>query len=228
MSQVPRPLKWPPIFPLDKGLVLWLPFDDRSGAVAYDRSGKRNHATLYNATWAAGRRGSALSLNGSTTYGEVADAANLRISEITVEVLLNPSAFGNNLGIIERYISSALGAWYIDLDVVSPYNKVRVVLIDLDAQYVTTTSAQALTLNVWSLIGFTYKTNLKVYVDGQETAGAQTGNGMKTPERSTMIGRNRVTGYVAAKMGWIRIYNRALSAAEMKRHVESELMLVRS
>lgn len=73
MHHVARPLKWPPIFPFDKNLVLWFPFDDRSGAVLRDRSGKRNDGVITGASWAAGKDGPALSFDHITGRVDITD-----------------------------------------------------------------------------------------------------------------------------------------------------------
>jgi len=37
--------------PIREGLILWLPFEEGTGAIAYDKSGYGNNGTIYGATW---------------------------------------------------------------------------------------------------------------------------------------------------------------------------------
>ncbi|MEM4773003.1 MAG: DUF2341 domain-containing protein [Nanoarchaeales archaeon] len=68
------------------GLVLYLPFDEGSGTIAYDYSGNNNHGTIYNGTqvcagnstynttcpqWVDGKFGKALSFDGVDDYVEL-------------------------------------------------------------------------------------------------------------------------------------------------------------
>ena len=63
-----RPLAWPARYPLPSmlrsGLVGWWPFDQRSGKILRDRSGKRNNGTITGATWVP----NGLSLDGTGDY----------------------------------------------------------------------------------------------------------------------------------------------------------------
>lgn len=77
MSLLPRPLKWPPIFPLMRGLVLWLPFDERSGERAFDRSRVKNHGALTGLDWMAGLRGGCLQFGTANEYVLVDDHTTL-------------------------------------------------------------------------------------------------------------------------------------------------------
>ncbi|WP_176992904.1 LamG-like jellyroll fold domain-containing protein [Collimonas sp. OK242] len=66
-------------------LQTYLAFDDGSGATAADSSGKGHAGTLTNgATWGAGKKGSAVSLNGSNSYVSLPADIVADISDITI------------------------------------------------------------------------------------------------------------------------------------------------
>jgi hypothetical protein len=66
-------------------LQTYLAFDDGSGATAADSSGKGHAGTLTNgATWGAGKKGSAVSLNGSNSYVSLTADIVADISDITI------------------------------------------------------------------------------------------------------------------------------------------------
>jgi len=55
----------------DEGLVAYLAFNEGSGGVAGDSSGRGNNGTIVNAEWVDGVFGKALSFNGVDTYVEI-------------------------------------------------------------------------------------------------------------------------------------------------------------
>jgi hypothetical protein len=57
--------------PADPSLLLWLPFDEDSGDVAFDRSAGGIEADLVNAQWARGAFGNAVRLGGTNAFVEV-------------------------------------------------------------------------------------------------------------------------------------------------------------
>jgi hypothetical protein len=65
MEYLPRPLRWPELHPYDRDLTAWYPFDDRSGATLYDRSGNKNHGLISGATWVSRPVSGALRFSGS-------------------------------------------------------------------------------------------------------------------------------------------------------------------
>jgi len=50
------------------GLMLYLPFDEGSGAIVKDRSGNGYQGTIYGASWIDGKKGKALSFDGVNDY----------------------------------------------------------------------------------------------------------------------------------------------------------------
>src|SRR5205814_1052618 len=54
--------------------------DEASGSTAFDGTGSGNNGTIANATRTAGKNGSALSFNGSTSRVTVVDAASLHLT----------------------------------------------------------------------------------------------------------------------------------------------------
>jgi len=222
-----RPLKWPPVFPLEKGLVLWLPFDDRSGSRALDRSGKLNHGTLYGPTWAAGRRGSVLRFDGVDDYVNVPHSSNINLnSSFTINFWVKIITFieGSRLlqkrewqdcfydvGMTNHHVFLAIkdGVTYIELD--------GTVTID-DEQWHHVVCIRDTESNL-----------LLLYMDGTfDVSMADTTTGSITNTEDLKIGA-RIAGnqYSNSIIDEVRIYNRALNAAEVKRLHESTLMLAR-
>ena len=226
MSFQPRPLQYPPIFPFDKSLVLDLTFDERSGAKAYDRSGKGNHGTISGATWVTGRRGAALSFNGLNNYVEVAHSTSLNfLSAMTIEMRIKPAVdmYADWVGLIDKRNGGAAFALY--------YHKTNKYLyLYINGGAVVGSSQRTFYAGTWYHIVATAKSGSldnHLYINGIED--------------SPNIGaRDFITNTAPVKIGIlfnlslpfsgiiekVRIYNQALSAAESKQLYESEIMLV--
>ena len=55
----------------EKGLLVYLPFDEGTGKVAEDVSGLGNNGKITDAEWTNGKFGKALSFNGKSAYVEI-------------------------------------------------------------------------------------------------------------------------------------------------------------
>ena len=227
MSTLARPLKWPPIFPLDKGLVLWLPFDDRSGAKAYDRSGKGNHGTLYGPTWVAGRRGSALSFDGVDDYAGLGTPANLMALTfpMTITAWVNPVTLAQNgiivsLDLTDANSDYAFGIYTIQNEILLGRSTYVKGLTGITT-YLTAGKWQH-----WSIV-FVDTTHIYFYLDGVLLPLSDVDTYYSCEFNNIGARSNGAEQQFKGVIGEVRIYNRALTAAEIKRRYESELMLVR-
>jgi hypothetical protein len=70
----------------DKSQVLYLPFDKDDGSYARDRSGYNNHGVIYGASWVDGKYGKALSFSGTNNYVEVASNSIFNLQEGTISL----------------------------------------------------------------------------------------------------------------------------------------------
>src|SRR6476469_4978207 len=75
------------------GLVAAYAFDEGSGSTVSDASGNGNVGTIAGATWSsAGKYGSALSFNGSSSRVTIANSSSLQLSSgMTLEAWVNPA-----------------------------------------------------------------------------------------------------------------------------------------
>ena len=190
-------------------------FDEGSGTTVYDSSGNNNQGTISGATWTDGKFGKALSFDGSDDYVEVPDSASLDISSaITLELWFNMRAYPPlNAGydwydlITKNDYTSTYGLMY------SRNGLFRFYLNPLSALDCSFTPS----LNTWYHIVCTWDgSTAKVFINGQEQAsGARSGN-LNVNNLPLRIGRTGAPAYpFNGLIDEVRIYNRALSSAEV-------------
>ena len=196
------------------GLVLALAFDEGSGGTTVDNSGNGNDGSIGNAVWTtAGRFGNALSFNGSNALVTVPDADSLDLTTgMTLQAWVHPSVVSgrwrdvifkglNDIYYLEATSSGGgapgVGGTFANSPLKGP---------------------TTLPTNAWSHLAGTYDgITLRLYVDGVEVANqAQTGL-IETSADALTIGGDILYGqYFAGLIDEVRIYNRALSAAEIQ------------
>ncbi|HEX5474874.1 MAG TPA: N,N-dimethylformamidase beta subunit family domain-containing protein [Vicinamibacterales bacterium] len=199
------------------GLVAAYTFAEGSGTTTADVSGHGNTGTITNAAWTTnGRFGHALVFNGANSLVRVADNATLRLtSAMTIEAWVNPTTLsgwrtvafkGNTSGmayVLYGYDNAPRPAGYINTG--SGGDKA-----------VAGTSAPA--LNAWTHLALTFSNGtLSIYVNGV-LAGSKTYSGsIRSTTQALTMGGNDVWGeWFSGTLDEIRIYNRALTPAEIQ------------
>lgn len=228
MQHLPRPLKYPPIFPTINGLVAHYAFDDRSGSLLRDRSRKRNHATISGATWVAGKKTPALHFDGINDFVKMPEGGIFTGLSTTMAVLAksdNHSALQFIIGC--RYTN--LGFYIIRLT--SGNLEMRLSWNNQNPYYDVNPQI-ALTDGVYAFISFVWdKEAGKIYgyKDGN-LVGTTTVTGAPSEVNfPAYMGFQNETSYpLAGDIASCYIIRRALNAYENKRLAESQLMLVRS
>jgi fibronectin type 3 domain-containing protein len=190
-----------------------------------DVSGNGNTGTLGAATWtAAGRYGGALSFNGSSALVTVPDAASLDLTTgLTEEAWVNPSALGNTARTV-LYKERPAGMVYDLYAHGAAKSKVPRAQISIAGDQ-TLTGTSALKTGVWTHLAATYDgATQRLYVNGVQVAQrAQTG-AIDASNGALRIGGNTILGqYFAGVIDEVRIYNRALPAAELQSDMATPL-----
>jgi N-acetylneuraminic acid mutarotase len=205
--------------PLPNGLVGWWKFDEGSGTVAYDSSGNGNHGNLKNgATWTTGKIEGALSFDGVNDYVD--------LTSTTV------SANESDPRSVFLWVKTSSSSARTIFSSGSPFNSASFNLRNSNAGIVGImgysndfypSSGNQYNDNVWHLIGITYDflKELKTYVDGNLDNNIS-GMVFNTFGENNFIGARRdnssvaVTGFFNGLIDDLRIYDRALSAAEVQ------------
>jgi hypothetical protein len=198
------------------GLVASFGFNEGSGATVFDSSGKNNIGTIANATWtAAGKFGSALSFNGTSSWVTVLDAPSLDLTNgLTLEAWVKPSTLtGWRTALLKESAGGLSYALYAHNNTPNPAVTVQIGGGDRSAG-----GTSPLPLNTWTHLAATYDgAQLRLYVNGvQAGSRAQTGN-IAVSAAPLRVGGNAVwTEFFAGLIDEVRVYNRALSPAEIQ------------
>jgi hypothetical protein len=198
------------------GLVASFGFNEVSGATVLDASGVNNHGTITGATrTAAGKFGGALSFNGTSNWVTVPDAASLDLTTgMTLEAWVNPASLsGWRTALLKESSGTLSYAMYANDNTPNPAVTVRIGGADRSA-----VGTSRLPLNTWTHLAATYDgAQVRLYVNGvQAGSRAQTGS-ITVSTGPLRIGGNAVwTEFFAGLIDEVRVYNRALSAAEIQ------------
>jgi hypothetical protein len=208
--------------PAPSGLVVALAFDENTGTNVGDSSAAGNNGTTSGTTWTSGRFGSALNFNGTSARVTIPDANSLDLTaNMTLEAWVRPTSLNGWTTVIlkERPSGLAYSLYGSDNTNRPPAGYVT---ISGDRSVLGTTP---LALNTWSHLAMTYNgSSMRIYVNGVLAATrTQTGN-TAVSTGVLRIGGNAVWGeYFAGSIDEVRIYNRALSAAEIQTDMNTRI-----
>ena len=222
----------PPPPPTGSGLVAAFGFDEASGATAVNSSNAAYNGTILQAARVAGKIGRGLSFDGVNDWVTVNDitASPLDLATgMTVEAWVNPTAMsGWETVVLKERGAAGTGLLSYALyahdgaptggGFAGPAGYLRPNPANSTTdQGVRQASHTAIPLNAWTHIATTYDgANQRLYINGALVATkAQTGS-IAVGNQPLRIGGNSVSGeFFRGVIDEVRIYNRALTAAEI-------------
>jgi len=196
------------------GLVAAYSFNEGAGVVVNDSSGNRHTGAITLASWtASGRFGKALQFNGRNTMVSVGDSPDFDlIAGMTLEAWINPADISDGSPVIVKEnggdISYAL------------YGGKASTQSEIFVRGGSTTSSTlggALPLNQWTHVAATFDgTYLRIYHNGGLRSTKIIGHKINVSANALRIGGNAAFGeWFNGRIDEVRIYNRALTAAEI-------------
>ena len=192
------------------------------GTQARDLSGNENHGTITGAQWRTERNGRVIRFDGIDDYIQIAHSASLNITApgLTLMGWVNRSNAGTYVMLIAKRLTNSIPFqlfWGSSGDP-SPHQ----IAFSMNTQ---TAFLKGTTQNLsgWHHIAGTYDgANMRIYLDGtQDASQAQTGN-INSDTVVVSIGRDNAGTFSDHDYSNIRIYNRALTASEIKDIYTSE------
>jgi len=201
--------------PPPPGLVAAYGFNEGANTTVADSSGSVNNGTVSSTTWStAGKFGNALSFNGTSSWVTVADANSLDLtSGMTLEAWVRPTALGTTWRcvIFKERPGGIVYGLYANEDTSKPIGQVY-----LGGEQNALGTA-ALPLNAWTHLAVTFDgTTLRLYVNGALAGSKAAAGSMAASTGVLRIGGNAIwPEFFAGLIDEVRVYNRALSAAEI-------------
>ena len=212
------------------GLVAAYGFSEGSGTTTTDATGKGHTGTISGATWTSvGRYGNALSFNGTTSYVNLGNASDLQITgsmtwSAWIFATANPADDG-------QIIAKSLGSgWQFKTSPdtgphtfgvgVSPNNS------SITQRYSTTVRQ----LNTWYHVAGVYDATartLNIYVNGVLDNGVLRGTvpaSQFNAATNVNIGRRAAGYYFQGTIDEVRVYNRALTPAEIQSDMNTAIV----
>jgi len=206
----------------DTTIMLYLPLDENQGKVAIDLSAYKNDATLKgNAKWTPGKYGSGIDI-ATGNWLEVRDSDSLDLTEamtINCWVLIR-GLTGDHQSAVEKGAAWAAGEY----NLLPCYNPDSVLLQMNDLPDGCDDEALGGKVNdgSWHFIAGTWDGKvIKTYVDGKETSNLACAGTLMTNNDPLYIGsRGGSARWMNGLIDEIKMYNRALSANELKIDME--------
>jgi fibronectin type 3 domain-containing protein len=209
------------------GLVASYSFNEGSGTTVTDSSGNGNNGTISGATWTtAGKYGSALSFNGSSSRVTVNDSPSLHLSAgMTLEAWVSPTGVPtywqdviykqNDIYFLEAASSASQHAPAVGATFNSHGD-----------QFVA--GASGLAVNTWTHLAATYDgATLRLYVNGVQVASHSMPDSLTTSTMPLQIGGDAAFGqYFKGTIDEVRIYNRALAPSEIQSDMSSPVLQI--
>jgi len=202
------------------GLIGYWRFNEGTGILTFDRSGKNNHGAFVNGpTWVDGRYGKAIRLDGLDDYVLIGSSDSIEFSKsITVSswVKVN-SATGDHQVIVSHWKPPEWIGFVLEFAPDGVTSQFAVEITTGTRVYAY--SAIPVTVGSWvHLTGVFDGTSVKIYVNGT-LAGESTLNGsVDLKGEPILVGANLSPGdwnWFNGIIDEVKVYNRVLSAAEV-------------
>ncbi len=200
------------------GLVAWWRFDEGAGATAADASGHQNTATIVNGAWGEGRTENALSMDGGNdgiVTIPMSDSLRTTAGEITVMAWTYRTA-EHNVDIFGHGYPTLFFGFH------GPRFKWQFVLANGRQMACYADPRYKAALDQWIHVAATYNGWLaRLYANGEPVCSKWTWGDIAMPDASFTMsgyldGSGRIVDEITGRIDDVRIYNRALSQAEIR------------
>ena len=189
----------------NQGLVGYWPLNEGRGIRAGDSSGQNNHGTITGATWTNGKRGGALSFNGSSNWVNISNSTTLNQANFTAFAWFKTTS-NSDQKIISNNIS------YHQLQTLNGHLRICV--------NGCTEGSTIVNDNKWHLaVVVGDATSIRAYLDGNSTAEitqSVSSNDMTGTFSIGKVGNGDSSYLFNGLIDDVRIYSRALSASEIQ------------
>ena len=201
--------------PTPSGLVAAYGFEELTGTATTDSSGSGSTGTISGAArTVAGKYGRALSFDGVNDLVTVADAPGLDLSTgMTLEAWVRPTAnTGWRTVVTKEQVGNIVYGLFSNSDTARPSG-----IVSVGPAQDIARGPSALVLSSWTHLATTYDgAVLRLYVNGSLVVSRNVSGAMPNSSQPLQIGGNNVWAeWFAGSIDEVRVYNRALTAAEI-------------
>jgi fibronectin type 3 domain-containing protein len=196
------------------GLVAAYGFDEGAGTAVNDASGQNHNGVASGTTWAVGKFGNALVFNGTNAQVTVPDAPSLRLTTgMTLEAWVNPTSAPTGWRAI---IDKNVDGYYLTASSDNGNRPAAGGTWTTGNQNIFGTSVMP--VNTWTHVAMTFDgATVRLFINGTQVASqAQTAPLAATTATLQIGGDSYPNEYFAGLIDEVRIYNRALSVAEIQ------------
>jgi len=201
----------------DPYLVGWWMFDDGSGTVAKDSSGKGNDGTLNGGPqWVSGYSGGALKFDGTDDYVDCGNDASLDLTAWTIAFWVNVAQNKDYNAFVVKGLDAAEN--YEVLGFANGSMHFPIAMAGGTRTYVNT-AAGIIVAGEWAHFAYSYSstTGRRLYKDGSVVySDAPSGTPQPSTEPLTIGNERPMTRFTNGTMDDVRIYNRVLTAGQVK------------
>jgi chitodextrinase len=204
------------------GLVSGYGFSEGTGTTTADASGNGRTGTLVGGpAWTTGKNGSGLSFNGSTSY---VDLGNPTAFQLTGSMTLSAWVFETaNVPDDGQIIAKSDGTgWQLKSTPDTGVRTFGIKIASSTGASIQRYSSTVRALNTWYHVAGVYDAaarTLNIYVNGALANGTLSGTVPTSQQNAPVnvnIGRRTGGFYISGALDDVRIYNRALSVAEIQ------------
>ena len=204
----------------EEGLVGLWKFDEGKGEIARDSSGKGNDGRIYGASYVEGKEGSALEFYGEGSYVDCGSDESLDVGagDLTVEAWVKLNSTGAWQDIVDKRLNSGSGNGF-DFQINASG---KIALEVNDGKYGIARGNKRLLADIWYHVAVSCDRDGDTifYINGELDAvkDLTARNGNLDTSAPLIIGTVKRC-FFNGLIDEVKIYNRALSAEEIKKHL---------
>jgi hypothetical protein len=214
---------------LPNGIAAYYPFDTGTGIQAYDLSTNENRAVISNAPgWVSGKIGQALSLNGSSQYASAPHSANLNLTgNLTIGAWVNLTDYANANTIATKATGNGTSSNTFELRTEASTGKLQFVAYDTALR--TITSDEAVPVGSWVHVAVAKGGGVaRLYINGVDRGSGAVGSTSSNSDELRLGVRDDLSNYFKGILDEVKLFNRVLSAADIKNDYEAGISGLRN
>ncbi len=201
-------------------------FNEGAGTTSADATGNGSTATLVNGpTWSAGKHGSGLTLDGTNDYLSFAGTSHdISGTNLTLSMWINPGSVSGDSVVLGKFWNTTMTSPYYQYGIELSGGRPNL-QIGTASGTVVATMDTALALNQWTYLTIVWNGSQALFYTNGTLVSTKTLNATITARGNALrLGSdNNNQQYFKGQLDDVRIYNRALTAADVQTDMNTGL-----